>query len=144
MHDFDYAAPLEMAEAIIFQSAALFAEDEMYYQSAAISADRAASDNGVHTGGKLLTQRAEQMAARACTAALEQGLLRGNIPTEDLARQFFICYRGPMRDWTYSIISLEEFKKRVLCGFYICLAADAEDGFRQLLIEKFQEINSEA
>jgi len=144
LHDFDHATPLEMAEAIIIQSAALFAEDEMYYQSAAISADRAASDTGIHTGWQLLTQRAEQMAARACAAAQEQGLLRGNIPTVDLARQFFICYSGPMRDWTYSVISIEEFEKRVLCGFYICLAADAADDFRQLLIEKFQKISSEA
>ncbi len=144
LHDFDHTGPLEMAEAIIFQSAALFAEDEMYYQSAAISADRAASDSGAHTGWQQLTRRAEQMAARACAAALEQGLLRGNIPTADLARQFFICYSGPMRDWTYNVISLEEFKKRVLCGFYICLAADAKDGFRQLLIRKFQKINGEA
>jgi len=143
LHDFDHAAPLEMAEAIIIQSAALYAEDEIYYQSAAISADRAATDTGIHTGWQLLTQRAEQMAARACAAALEQGLLRGNIPTEDLAQQFFICYCGPMRDWTYNVISLEEFKCRVLRGFYICLAADAEDDFRQLLIQKMQGLISE-
>lgn len=144
LHDFDHATPLEMAEAIIIQSSKLFAEDQAYYQSAYISADRAASDTGFLDGWQLLTQRSEQMAAKACTAALEQGLLHGNIPTADLARQFFICYNGPMRDWCYSLISLNEFKNRVLCGFYICLAADAQPLFHQRLMERLKEINSEA
>ena len=49
-----------------------------------------------------------------------------------------------MRDWCYGHISLGQFKARVLCGFYICLAADAEDDFRHILMSKFEEIRNEA
>jgi len=144
LHDFDHASPLEMAEAIIIQSTELYAEDEVYYQSVGIAADRVASDTGIYDGWQLLTQRSEHLAAKACSAALEQGLLHGNIPTADLARQFFISFSGPMREWAYSVIPLDQFKKRVLCGFYICLAADAQPHFHQQLIEKLKEINREA
>lgn len=142
LHDFDEAPPLDMAEAIILQSAALYAEDESYYQAAAIASDRVASSSDRNGWGA--TKRAEDMAERACAAALEQGLLRGNISAPDLARQFFICYSTPMRDWTYGRISLEEFRQRVLHGFYVCLAADASNDFRDLLLVKIQELNAVA
>jgi AcrR family transcriptional regulator len=141
LSDFEDAPPLQMTEAIILQSAALFAEDESYYQAAAIASDRASSE-GDRSRWRLLTKRAEDMAERACAAAIEQKLLRGSISAHDLARQLFICYSTPMRDWTHGGIDLEEFKRRVLHGFYICLAADASDEFRSLLLDKIQELNA--
>ena len=132
--------PIEMAEQIIEQATKMVDEDADYFRAVVIGTDRilgsftAAGDlTSIHsTAG----QRSIEMAATACRAAISQGLLRGNLSAAELGQQMFICYRGPMRDWAYGLISQEEAKRRMMRGFYLVMAADASPEFRDILVEK--------
>ncbi len=129
--------PLAMAEAIVHESAALFAEDESYYRAAVVAGERRAG-GASHAEGGLVGQRAVDMAAKACRAATAAGLLRGNVGVGVLSQQMYQCYLTPFRDWGYGEIDLAEFKRRVLRGFYLLLAADAVEEFRSVLLAKLK------
>lgn len=139
---FDEAPPLEMAEAIIDQSIQLFAGDQHYYQAAFIAGERIAEDSGRFGGSPVLSERSIEMAAKACRAAQSEGLLRGNISAQAMGEQMFICYRVPLRDWVFGVIDLDEFARQALRGFYMILASDAVDTFRDLLLKKIRKLTS--
>ena len=82
------------------------------------------------------------MAQAACEAALAEGLLRGHIDAATLGLQMFTAWRGPFRDWAYGAITPEEMRRRQLRGFYLTLAADASDAFRDELIRKSVALGS--
>ena len=77
-----------------------------------------------------------QMATLAAQRAIDAGLLRGRITAAVFGEQMYICFRGPMRDWAYGFISLEEFRTRALRGFYMTLAIDATPAFKTVLERK--------
>ena len=138
---FENSPPLEMAEAIVVQSIDLFSQDERFYKAAMIAADHmSAASANIHTVDWINT-RSSEMAAKACRAARTEGLLRGNISAKDLGEQMYVCYRVPFRDWGLGLINLDEFSRIALRGFYMCLASDAADTFRQELIKKLRLLN---
>ncbi len=139
--EFESAPPLDMAEAIVIQSTDLFAIDEHFYKAAMIASDHLSVDTANMQAVDLINSRSSEMAAKACRAAQAEGLLRGNISAKDLGEQMYICYRVPFRDWGLGLIDLEEFSRIALRGFYMCLASDAVDTFRQELIKKLRLLN---
>ncbi len=138
---FENARPLDMAEAIVVQSAELFAGDENYYKAAIIAGDRMGRNPVQTQAADLINARSSEMAAKACRAAQAEGLLRGNISASAMGEQMYVCYRVPFRDWAFGLVDLDEFARIALRGFYMCLASDAVDTFRQQLLTKLQKLN---
>lgn len=138
---FDSADPLEMAEAVVLESTGLFASDENYYRAAMIASDKVSRNLTLAEAADLINKRSSEMAAKACRAAQSEGLLRGNIPAQAMGEQMYVCYRAPFRDWAFGLIDIEEFRRIALRGFYMCLASDAVDTFRQQLLKKLQKLN---
>ena len=137
---FENTPPLEMVEAVVIQSAKLFAEDENFYKASVIASERIITD--ASTASRTIDERSTQMAERGCRAAIGQGLLRGRLAARPLAEQMYITYRGPFRDWAYNRISLSEFQRQALRGFYMTLASDAVDTFRELLLSKIKDLDT--
>jgi AcrR family transcriptional regulator len=99
--------------------------------------------------GARAANRCVEMAQFACQTAINAGQLRGTIPAEELGQQMFITYRGPMRDWLEDVISAEEMLRRQRRGFYLVMAADASEAFRETLLariaqESVEEMKEEA
>ena len=138
---FENSPPLEMAEAIVVQSVDLFLQDERFYRAALIASDHMSAGPDSRLAVDLINSRSSEMAAKACRAAQAEGLLRGNISAKELGEQMYICYRVPFRDWGLGLIDLKEFSRIALRGFYVCLASDAVDTFRQELIKKLRLLN---
>ena len=140
-------SPLEMAEAIIEAATGMVSEDPEYFRAVTIGTDRIvgsyAAQGDIQAPISLAGQRPGEMAGTACRPAISQGLLRGKISAEALGQQMFICYRGPMRDWAYGLISIEECQRRAMRGFYLVMAADATPEFRDILVEKIVELESQ-
>ena len=130
-----------MAEAIVIQSADLFAQDEQFYRAAMIASDRVDTTIDNSLAFDLINARSSEIAAKACRAAQSEGLLRGNISAKEMGKQMYVCYRVPFRDWGLGLINLDEFTRIALRGFYMCLASDASDTFRQELIKKLRLLN---
>lgn len=141
-------SPLDMAERIIEQAAQVVDDDADYFRAMILGADRIigsyTAQGDLVSTASVAGQRSIEMAATACAAAISQGLLRGNLPAAELGQQMFICYRGPVRDWAYGLISREETKRRTMRGFYLVMAADASPDFRDLLVEKAKLLEAES
>lgn len=133
-------SPLAMAEMIIEQAAQVVEDDADYFRAMVLGSDRMVgsytAQGDLVSATSVAGQRSIEMAATACRAAISQGLLRGNLSAAELGQQMFICYRGPMRDWAYGLISREETKRRMMRGFYLVMASDASPEFRDILIAK--------
>ena len=138
---FESAPALEMAEAIVIQSTDLFADDENFFKATMMASDRLNLESEYGEATNLISSRSSEMAAKACRAALAEGLLRGNISAEAMGEQMYVCYRVPFRDWAFGLIDLDEFARIALRGFYMCLASDAVDTFRQQLLNKIQKLS---
>ncbi|MEL7486084.1 MAG: TetR/AcrR family transcriptional regulator [Pseudomonadota bacterium] len=137
---FEGADPLETIEAVAIEPTALFAADEPYYRAAVIASDRMvgvlAAAPRAEEQPFTIAREAVRMATEATERAVVAGLLRGRVAAHVLGEQLYICFRGPLRDWAYGLISLETFQMRALRGFYMTLAIDAAAEFRALLEKK--------
>ncbi len=137
---FEDTDPLDMAEAVVIQSTDLFGQDENYYKAAVISGERLMPRN--KTSATLIDERSIQMAQKACRAAIAQSLLRGNVCARSLGEQMYITYCGPFRQWAHGAIGLKEFRRQALRGFYMTLACDAVETFRELLLQKINDLET--
>lgn len=111
-----------------------FATDEAFFRAAFIAGDRSglfeqSSDEGIFA-------QFVQQPIEACARAIEEGLLRGQIPPEILGPQIYGCYRLARQDWANGYFDLRGFKQQALIGVFLCLASDAEPEFRERLIDK--------
>lgn len=121
-------------EAQVNQLADLFSTDEDYYRAAFIAGDHSGlfeqrSDTGIFA-------RSVQPLIDACELAHKNGHLLGHVSAEQMGRQIYGCYRLARQDWTNGYFGLETFRAQALTGIFLCLAADAEEGFRRRLLEK--------
>ncbi|MDJ0641895.1 MAG: TetR/AcrR family transcriptional regulator [Erythrobacter sp.] len=147
------ATPLDMADAVIDEAYASICGDRAFQRALLSALDRMGTSFAAHPGrgdiGARAANRSVEMAVFACRAAQRRGLIRGNVPAEELGQQMFIAYRGPLRDWIEEVIGADEMLRRQRRGFYLVLAADASDAFRTELIERIaalsaQQANEEA
>lgn len=133
-------SPLAMAERIVEVAYEYINAKPEAHRALAIAADQLAGSMTAQSqlGETLISagDRSAAMAEAVCEAALTQGLLRGNIDAATLGLLMYTTWRGPYRDWAHGAISADEMRRRQLRGFYLALASDASDDFREELIRK--------
>ena len=116
-----------------------FATDEAFFRAAFIAGDRSglfeqSSDQGIFA-------HFVQQPIEACAQAIEEGLLRGQIPPEVLGPQIYGCYRLARQDWANGYFDLGGFRRQALTGVLLCLASDAQTTFRTQLMNQIVELN---
>ena len=134
----DVSDPIEGAEVFTDNLLRLYKQDEAFYRSAFMAADRTGLfDHKLPDG---IFHQSLQIAERLCTEAKENGFLKGNIATGTLAEQLFACQRLARQDWVNGYIDLQRYRKQVLIGMYITYAADANPDFYKMLCNKINEL----
>jgi AcrR family transcriptional regulator len=134
----DMSDPIEGAEVFTDNLLRLYKQDEAFYRSAFMAADRTGLfDHKLPDG---IFHQSLQIAERLCTEAKENGFLKGNIATATLAEQLFACQRLARQDWVNGYIDLQRYRKQVLIGMYITYAADASPDFYKMLCNKINEL----
>jgi len=134
----DVSDPIEGAEVFTDNLLRLYKQDEAFYRSAFMAADRTGLfDHKLPDG---IFHRSLQIAERLCTEAKENGFLKGNIATGTLAEQLFACQRLARQDWVNGYIDLQRYRKQVLIGMYITYAADASPDFYKMLCNKINQL----
>ena len=134
----DVSDPIEGAEVFTDNLLRLYKQDEAFYRSAFMAADRTGLfDHKLPDG---IFHQSLQIAERLCTEAKENGFLKGNIATGTLAEQLFACQRLARQDWVNGYIDLQRYSKQVLIGMYITYAADASPDFYKMLCNKINEL----
>ena len=134
----DVADPIEGAEVFTDNLLRLYEQDEAFYRSAFMAADRTGLfDHKLPDG---IFHQSLQIAERLCTEAKENGFLKGNIATGTLAEQLFACQRLARQDWVNGYIDLQRYRKQVLIGMYITYAADASPDFYKMLCNKINQL----
>lgn len=138
---------LDLAEDFIDASTCQVSEDEDSIRATLIASDRVF---GFHAPGHEAPADvpspgllAIDMATRMVKALQESGVLLGNVIAETLGEQIFTCFRDPLRDWTYGLISLDEYRRRLARGVYMVLCCDAADTTRRQLVTRINALNSE-
>ena len=139
--DLDRDHPLDMAEAVVVHAIAMFAEDEEFCQAAHVALDhlsRARSHAELRSNHH---ERCVDLQYKAVRKAQEMKLLRGEVDPRLLAEQIYRNYRQAASEWAFGAISLAEFRSRGLLGVYLCLAADASDDFRKVLMDRIRSVS---
>lgn len=140
------ATPLDMADAIIDEAYTVVRDEKTFHRAVlplmidlgiVLAANPERDDAGARAANRCV-----EMAQHACQAAVDQGQLRGTIAPAELGLQMFITYRGPMRDWLEGAITAEEMLRRQRRGFYLTMAADASDDFREVLLTRVIQLSS--
>jgi AcrR family transcriptional regulator len=139
LDELEDAHSLEMAEAVVLLATDAVAEDEEFHRAAELAMTRLPHDAVLETESSRHYARCVELQHRATRRAREQGLLRGEIDPELLARQIFQNYLQASSQWVRRQIDLAEFRKRALLGVYLYMAADAEETFRPILLEKITQ-----
>ena len=135
----DMSDPIEGAEVFTDNLLQLYKQDEAFYRSAFMAADRTGLFDPELPSG--IFHQSLQIAERLCTQALEDGFLQGNIETAKLAQQLFSCQRLARQDWINGYIDLDRYRQQVLTGICITYAADATPDFHHRLRQKIQALN---
>ena len=117
-----------------------FATDEAYFRAAFVAGDRSglfeqSSEQGIYA-------HFVQQPIQACAQAINQGLLRGNIPAQILGQQVYGSYRLARQDWANGYFALDRFKSQALTGVFLCLAADAKPAFRDRLLQQIESLSA--
>lgn len=135
-----HKSALDMIETVIEAVTDTDAEGSDFARAITVGSDRiVGAFASAGDSGALVSQAgviSVEIATTVCRTAIAQGVLRGNMPADELGQQLFASYRGPRRDWAYRLISIEEAKRRIRRGFYLTLAADAAPEFREVLLGK--------
>ncbi len=134
----DMSDPIEGAEVFTDNLLRLYKQDEAFYRSAFMAADRTGLFDPALPSG--IFNQCLQIAQRLCTQALEDGFLQGNIETVKLAQQLFACQRLARQDWVNGYIDLDRYRQQVLTGICITYAADATPDFHHRLCQKIQAL----
>ena len=118
----------------------IVARDEDYFRATALASEHIENESDEHGDYGFRRAPLRKYAGQLCRDARVEGLLRGEIDSEQLIVQMICTHQVAFRDWAHHAISLEEFKSQSLCGFYVALAADAADGFRTRLAAKLENL----
>ena len=133
--------PTEQLPAMMMSTfAQMIAHDEGYYRATALASERLEIESDEHGDYGFKRAPLRKYAGQLCRDARVEGLLRGKIDSEQLVVQMTCTHQIAFRDWAHHAISLEEFKNQSLCGFYVALAADAVDSFRDSLAAKLESL----
>lgn len=117
----------------------MIGHDEAYYRAAALASERLENEPSEHSDYGFKRGTLTEYAGKLCSDARQEGLLRGEIASELLVAQMIGNHQIVFRDWAHRVISLEELRQQSLRGFYIALAADATDEFRDYLVVELKQ-----
>ena len=134
----DMSGPIEGAEVFTDNLLNLYREDEAFYRSVFMAAERTRLFDPELSSG--IFHQSLRIAQRLCTRALEDGFLQGNIETAKLAKELLACQRLARHDWVNGYIDLDGYRQQVLTGIYITYAADATPDFHHRLCQKIQAL----
>ena len=84
-------------------------------------------------------ERVVQIAIEACEQARNSGLIKGSISARQLGEQIDHHVRLAFHDWAHGSIDLSTFKRRLLVGTYLCLAADAHNNYHEEFVKKIRQ-----
>ena len=117
-----------------------FSTDEAFFRAAFIAGDRSglfeqSSEQGIFA-------YFVQQPIDACARAIEEGLLRGQIPPDVLGPQIYGAYRLARQDWASGYFDLAGFRKQALIGVFLCLASDATPAFRERLLDRIHSLSA--
>lgn len=118
----------------------LIQREESSYRATALAADRLESESAADSDYGFKREPLRKFAGKLCSDARDEGLLRGEIDSQLLVEQMISNHQIAFRDWAHRLISLEEFRRQSLCGFYIALAADAEDAYRDRIAARLKQL----
>ena len=104
--------------------------DEDAYRATALASERLENESDERGDYGFKRAPLRKFAGKLCQDARDEGLLRGAIDSDVLVEQMIGVHQVAFRDWAHRVISLEELSRQSLRGFYVALAADAEDGYR--------------
>lgn len=135
----DDLAAVAFIEGIAFEAAKLAANDGSFFRASVIALDQISEPQARDSAERQISERRIAVAVRGCLKALEEGLLRGDIPSADLGTQMYAVFSRPWREWAYGRLTISEFKRQVLLGFYMCLCSDASPDFLKTLRRKISE-----
>lgn len=118
----------------------LVSRDEEYFRSTVLAAEHIEySNKAFGRQGVVWTTRAN-IADNLCRNALAEKLLRGKIKREVLVTQMGAAFQHAFREWAHRIISLQELRKASLKSFYVALAADAVDSYRDEIVRELKRL----
>ncbi len=132
------ADPIQASETMISALSNLFTQDPNFYRAAFIAADR--SQLIEHELPQGIFQRSMEIVTQVCLDAKEQGVLLGNISTQQLAYQIFAAHRLARNDWVNGYIEVSDYKKQALTGIFLILAADASPQMHKRLLKKLNTL----
>lgn len=118
----------------------LIGYNEDAYRATALATERLETESDA-TGDYGFKRGPLRIYARSlCDDALGEGLLRGEIDTGILVEQMISNHQIAFRDWAHRVIDLEGLRRQSLRGFYIALAADAVDDYRERLVAGLRKL----
>ena len=118
----------------------MMAEDEDYYRASHLAGERLENETEDRSDYDLKRPTLREMGHKVWRKSREEGLLKGEIDGEALLEVMINNQQSAMRDWAHQMISLEELHRQTLRGFYITLAADAENTFREKITAWLEEL----
>jgi AcrR family transcriptional regulator len=130
--------PIASDEAFIDNLLALYREDEAFYRTAFMAAERTGLFEHEKSNG--IFKKSLHIAERLCIEARDNGFLEGRVDCHWMAEQLFGCQRLARQDWVSGQINLERYRQQVLIGMLMTYAADATPEFHQRLRAKLNEL----
>jgi AcrR family transcriptional regulator len=131
------ANPLARGEAVVTVTIDYFTERAAVYQPVWLAQRHT---EGERSEGRSLTERAADMQRVALRAAVDEGLLHGDLDTTLLGMQIFEGWARAADLWAAGVIDAKGFKSKALHSLYICLLSVATDATRPLILEKTRGI----
>jgi AcrR family transcriptional regulator len=122
--------PAKMLDTLI----EMISADPDYYRATFLASERIEGQQGAPGGTGFRRVALRRLAANLIEQAQQQALLRGEIAPRALVETLLASHDAAYCGWAHRLLSLEEFRAGSLRGFYIALAADAVDSFRQALV----------
>ena len=132
----------DVPELMMSTFADMIQRDEDYFRASALANERVELEE-VHRDDYTYRRAPLRRYARhLCQRARDEGMLLGEIDSEQLIEMMIGPHQVAFRDWAHRMITLQELKRMSLTGFYIALAADASHDFRRQIIEKLGGLRS--
>ena len=123
--------PTEELPALMMATfAQVVGSDEDAYRATGLASERLENESDERGDYGFKRAPLRKFSGKLCRDARDEGLLRGAIDSDILVEMMIGNHQMAFRDWAHRVISLEELSKQTLRGFYVALAADAEDAYR--------------
>lgn len=118
----------------------LISRNEELYRATALASERVENELSEKKNYGIKRVPLRKLGGNLYHQAFDEGLLRGDIAPEILIELIIANHQIAFRDWAHRIISLEAMAEQSLRGFYVALAADATDSFRDIITSQLKAL----